>query len=121
LNLPNADLTDEQLIRKGFDLKEVKLLYTKYPDDVNAFVDRSNYRTGSPYNEIWAIYKVQKSITNSTSGDNELYGIYLVVPFVPDNNETKAVGIGCEGPSRSTPQMISPILAVAIENEMCFK
>lgn len=121
LNLPNARLTDEQLIRKGFDVKEVKLLYTKYHDDVNPIVDRSNYNTGSPYNEIWVTYRVQKVITNSTSGDNALYGIDLLVPFVPETNQTKEVRIGCEGPSRSTPQEISSIPAVTIENEMCFK
>jgi hypothetical protein len=121
LNLSNAKLTDEQLIQKGFDVAEVKLLYGKYPDDVNPIMDRSNYNTGSPYNEIWVTYRVQKVITNSTSGDNALYGIDLLVPFVPETNETKEVRIGCEGPSRSTPQQISSIPSVTIENEVCFK
>jgi len=121
LNLPNSNLTDDQLIQKGWDVPEVKVLYAKYPDDVNPYVDRSNYQTGSPYNELWVIYKVQKYVRNSTNGADELYGINLLVPFVPETNETKAVRIGCEGPGRSTPQQLSSVTTLTIANEMCFK
>lgn len=119
LNLPNANLTDEQLIRKGFDVREVKLLYTKYPDDVYVDVDRM-YLTGSPVHEIWATYGVQKSIV-SENGTSGLAELKLQVSFDQKTNQTKGVGAYCQQSTGWQPINTSSIASVTIENEMCFK
>lgn len=116
LNLSNAKLTDEQLIQKGFDVTEVKLLYGKYPDDVTVDAQRLYL---SPIHEIWVTYKVQKYVQN-TNGTFTSYGLDVLVPFVTETNETKTAFVSCE-PSTSGPHEISSIPSVTIEDEMCFK
>jgi len=94
LKLPNANLTDDQLIAKTRDLKEIKAFLSKYPDAKSGGVTRM-YEIKSDARNIGVGYTVQRNIAYA-NGTSELRELSVGVGFDRYSNKTLDVEFNCD-------------------------
>jgi len=93
LTLPNANLTDDQLIAKTRDVKEIQVFLNKYPDAKPPGVYRA-YEIKSDARNISVGYSVQRNVVYA-NGTSELRELAIDVDFDRYSNKTLDVGFSC--------------------------